>query len=104
MTPSGFAPIWSSVVHLATAMLVYWHLISGGWLTERYRLNDPNIVNLVLAIFEPIAVISVAVYWIARKPALRRFMVVLAYVQIAIGVGFLVFFIVFASTFRFKLM
>jgi hypothetical protein len=29
------------------------------WLTNRYQLNDPNIVNLMLAIFEPIAIVSV---------------------------------------------
>ena len=44
-----------SVVHFAAASAVYRHLITGGWLTNHYQLNDPNIVNLALAIFEPIA-------------------------------------------------
>jgi len=35
------------------AACVYAHLISGGWLTNRYQLNDPNIVNLILAISSP---------------------------------------------------
>ena len=45
-------------------------MISGGWLTIRYQLNDPTIVNLILAIFEPIAVASVIAYWIWRTPYL----------------------------------
>lgn len=56
-----------SAVHVVAAVAVYRHLISGGWLTNRYQLNDPNIVNLLLAIFEPIAILSVIAYWIARR-------------------------------------
>jgi hypothetical protein len=56
-----------SVVHLIAAAVVYWHLITGGWLTNHYQLNDPNIVNLVLAIFEPIAIVSVIACWLWRK-------------------------------------
>ncbi|MEY2558049.1 MAG: hypothetical protein QOE34_1474, partial [Verrucomicrobiota bacterium] len=37
-----------SIFHVIAATVVYWHLITGGWLTNHYQLNDPNIVNLVL--------------------------------------------------------
>ncbi len=45
-----------SAVNVIAALWVYRYLISGGWLTNHYHLNDPNLINLVLAIFEPIAV------------------------------------------------
>jgi hypothetical protein len=56
-----------SVVHVTVATAVYRHLITGGWLTNHYQLDDPNIVNLVLAIFEPIAIVGVIAYWLWRK-------------------------------------
>jgi hypothetical protein len=57
-----------TILHVVAAAAVYRYLITGGWLTNHYQLNDPNIVNLLLAIFEPIAVLSVIAYWIARRP------------------------------------
>jgi hypothetical protein len=93
-----------SIVHLIAAAAVYWHLIKGGWLTEHYQLNDPNIVNLALAIFEPIAVVSVIAFWIWRTASLRRLMLILGVIQILIGVGFLLFFLLFAITWHPKLM
>src|SRR6266404_5668611 len=93
-----------SVVHIAAATAVYRHLISGGWLTNRYQLNDPNIVNLVLAIFEPIAVVSVVAYWIGRRPILYRLMSILCVVQVLIGTGFLLFILFFALTWHPKMM
>ena len=101
---AGTRAVVYSAVHFAVGGAVYWHLITGGWLTNRYRLDDPNIVNLILAIFEPIAVMSVVAYWIFRKPGLYRLMMILCVLQIAIAVGFLVFFVIFATTWRFKLM
>jgi hypothetical protein len=56
-----------SIFHVITATVVYWHLITGGWLTNHYQLNDPNIVNLVLAIFEPIAVVRVIAWWLCES-------------------------------------
>jgi hypothetical protein len=93
-----------SVVHLVAATVVYRHLISGGWLTNHYHLNDPNIVNLVLAIFEPIAVVSVIAYWLLRKPFLYRLMSILCLVQILIGAGFLIFILLFVLTWHPKMM
>lgn len=91
-------------MHLLSATAVYWHLIKGGWLTNHYQLDDLNIVNLVLAIFEAVAVVLVIGYWISRSAVLGRLIWRLCLVQIAVGIGFLVFFLVFAATFHFKLM
>lgn len=93
-----------SVVHLIAATAVYRHLITGGWLTNHYQLNDPNIVNLALAIFEPIAIVSVIAYWLLRKPFLYRLISILCLVQILIGAGFLIFILLFAFTWHPKLM
>ena len=93
-----------SVVHVVAATAVYRYLITGGWLTNHYQLNDPNIVNLVLAIFEPIAIVSVIVYWLWRKPFLYRLMSILCLVQILIGAGFLMFILLFALTWHPKMM
>ena len=93
-----------SVVHLIAATAVYWYLITGGWLTNHYQINDPNIVNLVLAIFEPIAIVSVIAYWIWRKSFLYRLMSILALVQILVGTGFLILFLLFFLTWHPKMM
>jgi hypothetical protein len=104
MISTASRPLWSSIVHLLTAAAVYWHLIKGGWLTNRYQLDDPNTVNLGLAIFEAVAVMLVIGSWISRSAFLGRLIWRLCLVQIAVAIGFLVFFLVFAATFRFKLM
>jgi hypothetical protein len=88
---------------LIAAVAVYWFLITGGWLTNRYHLDDPNIVNLALAIFEPIAVLSVIAFWTWRTPSLRRLMSILFVIQILIGAGFLLFFLLFAITWHPKM-
>jgi hypothetical protein len=93
-----------SVVHIIAATAVYRYLITGGWLTNHYQLNDPNIVNLVLATLEPIAIVSVIAYWLLRKPALYRLISILCLVQILIGAGFLVFILLFVFTWHAKMM
>ena len=93
-----------SVVHVIAAAAVYRYLISGGWLTNHYQLSDPNIVNLALAIFEPIAIMSVIAYWFSRKVSLYRLISILCFVQILIGAGFLIFILLFAFTWHPKLM
>jgi len=90
--------------NLIAAVAVYWHLINGGWLTNRYQLIAANVGNLALAIFEPIAVVSVTAFWIWRTPSLRRFMSILFVIQILIGAGFLLFFLFFAFTWHPKMM
>ena len=96
--------IFCSIGHLIAAAAVYWHLIKGGWLTNHYQLNDPNIVNLALAIFEPIAVVSVIAFWIWRTSSLRRLMLILGVIQILVVVGFVLFFLLFAITWHPKMM
>jgi hypothetical protein len=102
--PISAKAVLFSIVHLIVAVAVYRHLISGGWLTNRYQLDDPNIVNLVLAIFEPIAIISVLAYWIGRRPFPYRIMSILCLIQVVIGIGFLVFILFFALTWHPKMM
>lgn len=103
MSPTSKAAL-ISVVHLVAATAVYRHLITGGWLTNRYQLNDPNIVNLALAIFEPIAIASVIAYWLLRKQFLYRLISILCLVQLLIGAGFLIFILLFALTWHPKMM
>ena len=93
-----------SVIHLVAAVAVYGHLISGGWLTNRYQLNDPNIVNLALAIFEPIAILSLVAYWLRRTLFLYRLIFILGLVQLLIAAGFLIFILLFALTWHPKMM
>ena len=101
---SPFKAVLISVLHLVAAATVYWYLITGGWLTNHYQFNDPNIVNLALAIFEPIAILSVIAYWLLRNPFLYRLILILGLVQILIVAGFLIFILFFALTWKPKLM
>jgi hypothetical protein len=93
-----------STVHLIAAIAVYCYLITGGWLTNHYQFNDPNVVNLVLAVFEPIAIVSVIAYWLWRKLFLYRLMSILALIQILVGAGFLTFILFFMFTWHPKMM
>jgi hypothetical protein len=93
-----------STVHVVAAIAVYRYLVTGGWLTNHYQLNDPNIINLVLAIFEPIAIVGVIAYWLWRKSFLYRLMSILALIQILIGAGFLIFILLFMLTWHPKMM
>jgi hypothetical protein len=92
-----------SLVHLIAVAAVYRYLITGGWLTNHYQLNDPNIINLALAIFEPIAIVSVIAYWIWRKSFLYRLMSILALIHIFVGAGFLIFILLFMLTWHPKM-
>ena len=93
-----------SFINFIAGAAVYYYLITGGWLTNHYQLNDPNIVNLVLAIFEPIAIICVIAYWLWRKSFLYRLMSILALIQILIGAGFLTFILLFMLLWHPKMM
>jgi hypothetical protein len=93
-----------SAVHVVAGTAVYWYLVTGGWLTNHYQLNDPNIINLILAIFEPIAILSVIAYWVWRKSILYRLLSILALVQILVGAGFLIFILLFMLTWHPKMM
>ena len=93
-----------SAVNLIAAIWVYRYLITGGWLTNHYQLNDPNIVNLVLAIFEPVAVAGVVAYWIWRTRSLYRLLFILFLAQLIVGAGFLAFILFFFLTWKAKMM
>jgi hypothetical protein len=96
--------ILCTALNLTAAIAVYWHLITGGWLTNHYQLDDPNIVNLVLAIFEAIAVLTVVAFWIRRTPLFQRLMSILCVIQVLVAAGFVIFFLVFAATWHPKMM
>jgi uncharacterized membrane protein len=42
-----------SMIHSIAAAAVYYHLLTGGWLSAHYSLDDPNVVNLILAPSNP---------------------------------------------------
>jgi hypothetical protein len=90
--------------HVVTVSATYRHLITGGWLTNHYQHNDPNIVNLVLAIFEPMAIVDVIAYSLWRKHFRYRLISILCLVQILIGAGFVIFILLFALTWHPKMM
>ena len=97
-------PIIYSVANLIASAWIYWYLITGGWLTNHYHLDDPNIVNLALAIFEPIAVLGVIAYWICRTRFLYRLLFIFFLVQLVIGAGFVAFIGFFFFTWKPKMM
>ena len=92
------------MVNLIGAAWVYWYLITGGWLTNHYHLNDPNIVNLILAIIEPIAVLVVVAYCIWQTRALYRLLFISFVIQLVIGTGFVAFLGFFYFTWKPKMM
>lgn len=96
--------IWYSAGNLVAAAAVYRYLITGGWLTNHYHLDDPNIVNLALAIFEPMALVCVAAYWVCQNGFLAKLLWRLFLAQIVIGVGFLTFVAYFFFTWHPKMM
>jgi hypothetical protein len=99
-----FKPIIYSVITVIGAVAIYSHLVSGGWLTQNYQIGDPNIVNLILAIFEPVAVLVVIAYWIWRTQFLHRLLFIVFILQLLIGAGFAAFILFFAVTWKPKLM
>jgi hypothetical protein len=84
-------PVIYSIVNLIAAAWVYRFLVTGGWLTNHYQWSDPNVINLVLAIVEPAAVLVVIAYWIWRTPVLHRLLFIFFIVQLVIAAGFLAF-------------
>ena len=97
-------PIIYSVVNLIVAVPVYRLLISGGWLTHHYDLRDPEVINLVLAIVEPLTVLGVIGYWIRRTRIFYRCLFISFIIQLLVGAGFLAFFGFFFLTWKPKMM
>jgi hypothetical protein len=97
-------PIVYSVANLIGAAWVYRLLISGGWLTHHYDLHDPDSINLVLAILEPLVVLCVISYWIWRTRFLYQLLFISFIVQLLIDAGFIVFIGLFVLTWTPKMM
>ena len=83
---------------------MYRFLHSGGWLTHHYDLSDPDSLNLVPVIFEPIAVLTLVVYWLRRTALLRRLMLIMALAQLLIVLSYLAVMVLFALTWHPRLM
>lgn len=98
-------PILYSAVIVIGAIWSYWFLYTGGWLTNPYyRLNDPDIVNLFVAIFEPIAVAAVIAYWIWRTRMLYELLFASFITQLIVLGGYLATFLFFVFTYKPRLM
>ena len=92
------------MVNLVGAGLVYRHLITGGWLSHQYELNDPNVVNLLLATFEPIAVLAVVASWVWPTGVLSRVLFVSFIVQVVVIGAFAAFILFFWLAWKPKMM
>ena len=97
-------PIIYSIVNVIGAAWVYRLLWTGGWLTHHYQLNDPDSVNLLLMIVEPIVVASVLAYWIWRTQFFYRLLFIFFVIQLVIGAGFLAFIGFFVLTYKPRMM
>ena len=98
-------PIIYSTVILIGAIWTYRFLYTGGWLTNPYyRLNDPDIVNLLVALFEPIAVAAVIAYWIWRTRTVYRLLFASFLTQLVVGAGYLAMFLLFVFTYKPRMM
>ena len=97
-------PIIYSVLNVVGAAWVYRHLFTGGWLTHHYDLRDPDSINLVLAIVEPLVVLCVISYWILRTRFLYRLLFISFIVQLLIDAGFIAFIGLFMLTWKPRMM
>lgn len=97
-------PVVVSVFQIVAAVWIYRFLNSGGWLTHHYDLRDPDSLNLIPVIFEPVAVLSVIAYWMRRTAGLRRLLMMLAVVQVLIVASYVAVFVWFVVTYRPRMM
>jgi hypothetical protein len=97
-------PIIYTAVIVIVAAWVYRLLYTGGWLSHHYEFNDPNVVNLLLAIIEPITVVIAVAYWIWRARRLYRLLFFSFIVQLLVGAGFVAFIGFFILTWKPKMM
>ncbi len=105
MASVSWKTILYSVINVGLGLFIYWHLYIGGWLTNPYyRLNDPDIVNLFVAILEPLIVLSVIVFWLNRSRTAYRFLFAAFVLQCLIAAGFAAVLILFVLTFKPRLM
>jgi hypothetical protein len=89
--------------HLLVAGGIYWHLVSGGWLSVHYEWRDPNNINLVLALLEGLVVALVIALLATRSRFVHRFLVDLFYIQLLLGTILLAVGLIFILTWHPKL-
>jgi hypothetical protein len=102
--PLRFKPVLYSVVIVVAALDIYWHLYTGGWLTNSYHLNDPDIVNLALAILEPVLFLVVVAYWLTASATLQRILFWSFVLQLLICAGFGLVILLFMLTWHPRMM
>ena len=93
-----------SLLHLLCAGGVYRYLIIGGWLTNHYHWDDPNDINLVLAVFEALCAVAVLALAICRKPFLYKLLIDLLIIQIIISSCLLILLLLFILTWHPRMM
>jgi len=103
--PAGpfFGPrvILVCLLHLLIAGAFYRALIIGGWLTNSYyRWDDPDDINLVLAIFEPVCAVLVIAMLFTRRRFLYKLLVDLLVLQLLFSAAFLGMMLLFALTWK----
>jgi hypothetical protein len=99
-----FKPVLYSLVIVVAGLDIYWHLYTVGWLTNHYHLNDLDIVNLVLAIVEPILILVVFVYWLTASATLHRILFWSLVLQLLICAGFGLVILLFVLTWHPRMM
>jgi len=92
------------VFQIVAAVWMCRFLNSGGWLTHHYDLHDPDSLNLIPVIFEPVAVLTVLLYWLRRTPFLYRLLLISAAGQLLIVLAYLAFFLAFVLTYKPRMM
>ena len=97
-------PVIYTIVNLVIAGWVLRLLQTGGWLTHHYEWNDPNAINFVLMLLEPVVVVFVIAYWISRRPGLYRVLFISFVFQLLVAAGFLGFFAFFFFTWKPRMM
>jgi len=91
------------VLHVVIAGAVYRHLIEGGWLTAKFQWNDPDNINLVLAVFEGFCVAAVIALVISKRLFFYKMLVDLLVIQLLLAAVFLSLFLVFMLTWHPKM-
>jgi len=74
-------------VHVLCAGGVYWHVVTGGWLRENYRWNDPNIVHVVFGLFEAIVLGSLIALGIKKTAFFCQLAKDLFIIQVTMGLA-----------------
>lgn len=94
-TPGNNAPgnvplTWKVIVlcmsHGLIAAEVYWHLITGGWLSAHYHWDDPDNINLMMAVFEVVAAAVTVALLISRRRFFYRLLIDLMFIQLLLAV------------------